>query len=114
MPAERAPASSARSDIESSASSTAEREDTVAIVDEEAKPGIKREAIPKLLDRPFSGGVGGEVPVHHSTCGDVEVDKDVDPLKRGGHYPEAREIFITADAWGSNSYRSHVWKEISH
>ena len=23
---------------------------------------------------------------------------------------EAREIFITADAGGSNSYRSHVWK----
>jgi len=26
-------------------------------------------------------------------------------------YPEAREIFITADAGGSNSYRSHVWKQ---
>jgi len=25
-------------------------------------------------------------------------------------YPEAREIFITADAGGSNSYRSHMWK----
>jgi len=25
-------------------------------------------------------------------------------------YSEAREIFITADAGGSNSYRSHVWK----
>jgi len=25
-------------------------------------------------------------------------------------YPAAREIFITADAGGSNSYRSHVWK----
>ncbi len=25
-------------------------------------------------------------------------------------YPEARELFITADAGGSNSYRSHVWK----
>ena len=25
-------------------------------------------------------------------------------------YPNAREIFITADAGGSNSYRSHVWK----
>jgi len=25
-------------------------------------------------------------------------------------YTEAREIFITADAGGSNSYRSHVWK----
>jgi hypothetical protein len=25
-------------------------------------------------------------------------------------WPEAREIFITADAGGSNSYRSHVWK----
>jgi hypothetical protein len=25
-------------------------------------------------------------------------------------YPKAREIFITADAGGSNSYRSHVWK----
>jgi transposase len=25
-------------------------------------------------------------------------------------YPEAREIFITADAGSSNSYRSHVWK----
>jgi hypothetical protein len=25
-------------------------------------------------------------------------------------YPEAREMFITADAGGSNSYRSHVWK----
>jgi hypothetical protein len=25
-------------------------------------------------------------------------------------YPHAREIFITADAGGSNSYRSHVWK----
>ena len=28
-------------------------------------------------------------------------------LKR---YPEMREIFITADAGGSNGYRSHVWK----
>jgi hypothetical protein len=29
-----------------------------------------------------------------------------------GHkrYPKARELFITADAGGSNSYRSHVWK----
>ena len=26
-------------------------------------------------------------------------------------YPAAREIFITADAGGSNSYRSHVWKQ---
>ena len=26
-------------------------------------------------------------------------------------YPNARAIFITADAGGSNSYRSHVWKE---
>ncbi len=26
-------------------------------------------------------------------------------------YPGAREIFITADAGGSNSYRSHVWKQ---
>ena len=25
-------------------------------------------------------------------------------------YPAARELFITADAGGSNSYRSHVWK----
>lgn len=25
-------------------------------------------------------------------------------------YPDAREMFITADAGGSNSYRSHVWK----
>ena len=25
-------------------------------------------------------------------------------------YPNAREIFITADAGGSNGYRSHVWK----
>jgi hypothetical protein len=25
-------------------------------------------------------------------------------------YPDAREIYITADAGGSNSYRSHVWK----
>ena len=25
-------------------------------------------------------------------------------------YPNTREIFITADAGGSNSYRSHVWK----
>lgn len=26
-------------------------------------------------------------------------------------YPNARDIFITADAGGSNSYRSHVWKQ---
>ena len=26
-------------------------------------------------------------------------------------YPDAREIFITADAGGSNAYRSHVWKQ---
>jgi Rhodopirellula transposase DDE domain len=25
-------------------------------------------------------------------------------------YPTARELFVTADAGGSNSYRSHVWK----
>jgi len=26
-------------------------------------------------------------------------------------YPRARELFITADAGGSNGYRSHVWKQ---
>ena len=26
-------------------------------------------------------------------------------------YPKARELFITADAGGSNGYRSHVWKQ---
>jgi hypothetical protein len=26
-------------------------------------------------------------------------------------YPQARELFITADAGGSNGYRSHVWKQ---
>ncbi len=26
-------------------------------------------------------------------------------------YPRARELFITADAGGGNSYRSHVWKQ---
>ena len=26
-------------------------------------------------------------------------------------YPNTRELFITADAGGSNSYRSHVWKQ---
>ncbi len=26
-------------------------------------------------------------------------------------YPNARELFITADAGGSNGYRSHVWKQ---
>jgi hypothetical protein len=26
-------------------------------------------------------------------------------------YPNAREVFITADAGGSNGYRSHVWKQ---
>ena len=26
-------------------------------------------------------------------------------------YPNVRELFITADAGGSNSYRSHVWKQ---
>jgi Rhodopirellula transposase DDE domain len=26
-------------------------------------------------------------------------------------YPDAREVYITADAGGSNSYRSHVWKQ---
>lgn len=26
-------------------------------------------------------------------------------------YPAAREVFITADAGGSNGYRSHVWKQ---
>jgi hypothetical protein len=25
-------------------------------------------------------------------------------------YPDAKELFITADAGGSNGYRSHVWK----
>jgi len=28
-----------------------------------------------------------------------------------GRYPEARELFITADAGGSNGYRSRVWKQ---
>ena len=28
-----------------------------------------------------------------------------------GRYPNARELFITADAGGSNGYRSHVWKQ---
>lgn len=25
-------------------------------------------------------------------------------------YPDARELFITADAGGSNGYRLHLWK----
>ena len=25
-------------------------------------------------------------------------------------YPQARELFTTADAGGSNGYRSHVWE----
>lgn len=38
------------------------------------------------------------------------------PSRPGGNrqarsYPDACEIFITADAGGSNSYRSHVWKQ---
>ncbi len=33
------------------------------------------------------------------------------PLVIAWRYPNARAIFITADAGGSNSYRSHVWKE---
>lgn len=52
-------------------------EEAVAIV-EETVPGIEREAVPELLNRPF---------------GDVEDDEDVNPLKRGGHHHEevARE-----------------------
>src|SRR5262245_31510925 len=78
------------------------RKDAVAIVNQEAIAGMKRKAILKLLNRPFSGGIGGEVRVHHSTCGDVDDDKEADPLKRGGHHQEEVEKkshASTSPAW---------------
>ena len=68
------------------------REDAIAIVYEEPIGGIQRKTIPKL-DRPSGRGVFGDIPVHHSARRDVEKDKNVQPLKRGGHYQEevARE-----------------------
>jgi Rhodopirellula transposase DDE domain len=52
-----------------------------------------------------SVGVDHDTPVFAATT--VEAWWQKIGSKR---YPNAREIFITADAGGSNSYRSHVWK----
>jgi hypothetical protein len=52
-----------------------------------------------------SVGVDHDTPVFATTS--IEAWWKQVGVKR---YPEAREIFITADAGGSNSYRSHVWK----
>jgi len=62
-------------------------------VNEEPKGAIKRHAVPKLLDRPFRCWVVSEIPVHHTTRGDVEDDEDINPLTSGGHHHEevARE-----------------------
>jgi hypothetical protein len=71
-------------------------EDVIAIVDEEPKGAVKRHAVPKLLDRPFRCGLVSEIPVHHTTRGDVEDDEDVNPPKSGGHDHEevAREYSL--------------------
>jgi len=53
-----------------------------------------------------SVGVDHDTPVFAVTS--IEAWRKQVGLDR---YPEAREIFITADAGGSNSYRSHVWKQ---
>jgi hypothetical protein len=52
-----------------------------------------------------SVGVDHDTPVFAATT--IEAWWRQVGLKR---YPNAREIFVTADAGGSNSYRSHVWK----
>ena len=55
---------------------------------EEPVDAIQRKTVPKLLDRPFRGGVVGEIPVHDPACPDVEDDEDVQSLKGGGHHDE--------------------------
>jgi len=52
-----------------------------------------------------SVGVDHDTPVFAATS--IEAWWKQVGVKR---YPDAREVFITADAGGSNSYRSHVWK----
>jgi hypothetical protein len=52
-----------------------------------------------------SVGVDHDTPVFAATTIDTWWKQVA--LKR---YPKARDLFITADAGGSNSYRSHVWK----
>jgi hypothetical protein len=52
-----------------------------------------------------SVGVDHDTPVFAATT--IEAWWKLVGCKR---YPDARELFINADAGGSNSYRSHVWK----
>jgi hypothetical protein len=84
---------------------------------------------PELVDvHDFpSDAVGKAIPygVYDVTANDAFVSVGVDhdtpvfavttietwwKLMGSKRYPKAREIFITADAGGSNGYRSHVWK----
>jgi hypothetical protein len=53
------------------------REDAIAIMDEEPVGAIQRQAVSKLLDRPFRRGVFREIPVHDLACADVEDDEDI-------------------------------------
>jgi transposase len=52
-----------------------------------------------------SVGIDHDTPVFAATT--IEAWWKLVGCKR---YPDARELFINADAGGSNSYRSHVWK----
>jgi hypothetical protein len=52
-----------------------------------------------------SVGIDHDTPVFAATS--IEAWWKQVGVKR---YPEARELYITADSGGSNSYRSHVWK----
>ena len=64
------------------------REDAIAIVHEQARSSIEREAIAKLLHRPLGCGMPREIPVDDPPGRDVEDDEHVDALKRGGHHHE--------------------------
>jgi len=53
---------STRSDIDRTRFVDGGREDPIAIVDAHAIGVVKREAVPKLLNRPFSCGMYGDIP----------------------------------------------------
>ena len=51
---------------------------------EESIGRFKRKPVPELLDRPFSRGVGGSVPVQDPPRRDVEDHEHLQPLERRG------------------------------
>lgn len=56
--------------------------DRIAVVNEEAMPGLARDAGPTLSDRPVRRWMLGHIPMHVPSRADVEQDEDIQDTER--------------------------------